>query len=128
MKNILFITLIFLGVVYATVNFEEKISSIYGLIDNVKDGLAEVTKNASRDANYSFRFLGDTTKTYIMSTYTRYLLAPNYVSNNASEYDTMLTICDARLYATAKHEIEDDRNVLMKQRYNQYYFIETSRK
>ncbi len=128
MKDKLVPILIFLGVIFATSRFQEKVSSIYGLIDNVREGMADVIHNAPRDANFSFQCIGDSTKSQVISAYMRYLLAPRHVSNHVSEYDTVLTICDARFYERTKHKIEDQRMLLMKLNNNQYYFLETCSK
>jgi len=120
--------LVFIGVIAATITFHGKASTSYHAIDGMKEGLKSVLDNTPPGSNFSFKYIGDTSQATYALMFMRYILAPRHISNNGSEYDTALIMCDERVYDRAKHYIEDNRKVLSKVNHKRFYFLATCSK
>ena len=117
--------LVLSGLIFASVAFRDKAEYTYDAVDGIAAGVDGVIQNTPGNANFSFSYFGDTTRSLFSLVCIRYILAPRHLSAAANEYDTVITMCEKGIYGKARRHIINNRRVLMETNYKNYYFLAT---
>ncbi len=128
MKEKVIPMLVLSGAIFASVVFRDKAEYTYDAVDGIAAGVDGVIQNTPPSANFSFYYLGDSTRSLFSLVCMRYILAPRHLSSAANEYDTVITMCVEGLYKSARPYIVNNRRLLMDIHHKNYYFLATCSK
>ena len=123
MKDRIVTILIILTVIITTMIYNDRIHEGLDSIDKLEAGLGEIKNLTDDGANISYLYINDTTNFLYSYLWNRYVLAPRHLSPNASDFDTLLTVCSVSRLNKETLDRIGRKKILWKRQFESYVFF-----